>query len=267
MSALMILGMHRSFTSLTAHWLMKCGLDIGADLLPGSQGNDDGHFEDLQFLALHEEILRENGLPEDGLRFVHDRAFLFDRFAAITVSPRARRQAIALAATRPPQFGWKDPRTCLFLPLWREVLRQATSLVVVRHFDEVVRSLDRRDRALVKQNANLRDRFRSWRDGRYRSHDAFLGAWVHYNRCLLDHIRLGETFVVTDLVGQADAAIRWLRGRGFALDPVPITTVARPTPPPDPDRLSYRYDGKLLAEARALFGDLAAVAGATSAQE
>ena len=267
MSALMILGMHRSFTSLAAHWLMKSGLDIGADLLGGSEGNDDGHFEDLQFLALHEGILRENGLPEDGLRFVNDRAFLSDRFAAIEIGPVARRKAAELAATRPRQFGWKDPRTCLFLPLWREVLPDATSLVMVRHFDDVVRSLDRRDRALVRQEANLRDRLRSWRDGRYRSHDAFLGAWVHYNRCLLDHLRQRDGFVVTDLVGQADAVIAWLAERGFALDPVGIASVARPTPPPDLDRLSYRYDAALLAEARALFGELTALARPANFQE
>ncbi|MGN3974599.1 hypothetical protein [Tsuneonella sp. SYSU-LHT278] len=267
MTALMILGMHRSFTSLTAHWLMRCGLDIGANLLGGSEGNDEGHFEDLEFLALHEKILRDNGLPEDGLRFPADRTFRFEQFAGIEIGQAARLEAADLVASRPGQFGWKEPRTCLFLPLWREILPAAASLVVVRHFDDVVRSLDRRDRALVRQNLNLRNRFRSWRDGRHRSHDAFLGAWVHYNRCLLDHIRLSESFVVTDLVGQADAAIRWLTDHGFLLDPVPIASVARPTPPPDPNRLSYRYDVRLLAEAHALFGELSALAGPTDAQE
>ncbi len=54
---LVICGMHRSGTSLVASVLENAGLAIGCTApLPGL-GNPRGHFEDPDFLALHEEML------------------------------------------------------------------------------------------------------------------------------------------------------------------------------------------------------------------
>ena len=50
--------MHRSGTSLITNWLSRCGLEIGERLAAGNAGNVEGHFEDVEFLKLHEEILR-----------------------------------------------------------------------------------------------------------------------------------------------------------------------------------------------------------------
>jgi hypothetical protein len=61
----MLLGTPRSSTSLTARWLDTYRLDPGAGVL-GSGINEDGHFEDLGFLELHEEIPRQNRLPRNG---------------------------------------------------------------------------------------------------------------------------------------------------------------------------------------------------------
>ena len=47
---LVVVGMHRSGTSLTTNWLQKCGLDIGAKLEGKEFSNPDGHFEDIDFL-------------------------------------------------------------------------------------------------------------------------------------------------------------------------------------------------------------------------
>ncbi|MBS1528172.1 MAG: hypothetical protein JST19_21175, partial [Bacteroidetes bacterium] len=64
---LIILGMHRSGTSLVTNWLYHCGLQVGENLLGKNAGNEEGHFEDTEFLKLHEEILAANGLPDTGL--------------------------------------------------------------------------------------------------------------------------------------------------------------------------------------------------------
>jgi hypothetical protein len=256
MAALMILGMHRSYTSLTAQWLMKSGLDIGKDLLGPAASNPDGHFEDVDFVRFHEALLASNNLPLDGIRFENDRAFDVSGFMSLARSESDRGGAAALRASRPSQFGWKDPRTCLFLPLWRSVLPDATSLVVVRHFDEVVRSLDRRDRALLKASS-FNHRFRARIRGRLRSHDAFLGAWVHYNRCLLDHLDKSDSLVILDLEASSPRVVQALEARGFQLRPLPVSHLMRTRSAPAKKRYSYPYDRDLLAEAEDLYEQLA----------
>jgi hypothetical protein len=49
--------MHRSGTSLISQWLSHCGLHLGERLLGPGIGNAEGHFEDLDFLEFHEQIL------------------------------------------------------------------------------------------------------------------------------------------------------------------------------------------------------------------
>src|SRR6202000_2371411 len=64
---LIIVGMHRSGTSLVTNWLYHCGLHVGEDLLGSNAGNAEGHFEDMEFLKMHEDILTDNKLPDNGL--------------------------------------------------------------------------------------------------------------------------------------------------------------------------------------------------------
>jgi len=54
---LVIAGMHRSGTSLLAALASEAGFDMGARLLAAGPGNPGGHFEDLDFLELHDAAL------------------------------------------------------------------------------------------------------------------------------------------------------------------------------------------------------------------
>ena len=51
-----ILGMHRSGTSVTANWLNLCGLNLGDELYGASKFNKNGYYEDIEFLELHMKI-------------------------------------------------------------------------------------------------------------------------------------------------------------------------------------------------------------------
>ncbi|MBM4059289.1 MAG: chromosome partitioning protein ParA, partial [Planctomycetes bacterium] len=48
--AVVVVGMHRSGTSLVASLCQAAGIDMGTDLLGPHPGNGAGHFEDLEFL-------------------------------------------------------------------------------------------------------------------------------------------------------------------------------------------------------------------------
>ena len=131
---LVIAGMHRSGTSLLANWLQQCGLNIGEELVPAGVGNPLGHFEDTEFLNFHQAVLKENHLET----LVTNQE--------IDISEAQYQTAVGIAAKRSalPQWGWKDPRTCLFMGLWKDVIPEAAVLCIFRHPAEVVDSFRRR---------------------------------------------------------------------------------------------------------------------------
>jgi hypothetical protein len=137
-SPLVIVGMHRSGTSLTARWLQMCGLHLGSELVPATRANREGHFEDLEITRLHREILRRNGLT-----------YLTPRDVPIKTTEQDHLEAQRLVTEREAggsAWGWKDPRTSLFLPFWHDIVPEARYLIVYRHYTQVVDSLLRRDK-------------------------------------------------------------------------------------------------------------------------
>ncbi|MEL7121461.1 MAG: hypothetical protein AAFO07_18580 [Bacteroidota bacterium] len=131
-----ILGMHRSGTSLTARWLQASGLNIGNNLMGKGVGNIDGHFEDFDFVEFHNEILCSNNIH------------IYPTIEPIIPKNHDNYSKAINLINKKPQttpWGWKDPRTCLFVDLWQEVIPNIKFLVVFRHYDEVVNSLLKRD--------------------------------------------------------------------------------------------------------------------------
>ena len=64
---ILVVGMHRSGTSLFTHILSKCDVSIGENLIGSGLGNEDGHFENLELVNFHEELLlnRNNELENN----------------------------------------------------------------------------------------------------------------------------------------------------------------------------------------------------------
>jgi hypothetical protein len=134
---LLITGMHRSGTSMTAQMLQAAGLFIGERLMGSHPSNPKGHFEDLDFYDLTRAIIADNGFPDSG--------FACD--VRISVSADRRRQADELVASRRAlgcPWGWKDPRSVLLLDFWKELLPEAHVLFTFRAPWEVMDSLYRR---------------------------------------------------------------------------------------------------------------------------
>lgn len=137
---LCLLGMHRSGTSLIAHWLQQCGLNMGENLLQADFSNQKGHFEDIDFLSLHKEVLAANGLNPSGLEIDSEKKINWPHYHA-----KKREHTIALKNELNKQWGWKDPRTCLFIDSYRAEIPGLTFLIVHRPAAEVIHSLLKRD--------------------------------------------------------------------------------------------------------------------------
>ncbi len=160
---LIIAGMHRSGTSAAAALLHSAGLHLGERLLGPSPSNVRGHFENLDFVEFHERRLNALGLSPAGWTLKGPLGF--DEVA----TGEALRLASINAAT--PAWGFKDPRTVLFLRAWAALLPQAAFLFVYRAPWEVADSLYRRSEQL---------------DGVFDDDPAFaVDVWAHYSAEIL----------------------------------------------------------------------------------
>ena len=159
---LAIAGMHRSGTSLTASILGSAGVYLGDRLVGVDVGNDKGHFEDVDFVEFHKQVLRSQSLDADGLTF-QDRMHVADRYVKIAKDLISEKGVHSL-------WGWKDPRTTLFLDFWLQLLPDANFLLVYRSPWEVVDSLYRRgtDEAIAAYPEKA------------------VELWMHYNQKMLE---------------------------------------------------------------------------------
>jgi hypothetical protein len=143
----LLLGMHRSGTSFLAGLLAALGVHMGDKILPADAGNPRGYFEDVAILDFHKALLarrvpamqtRADYLPGQG----------FD--PRWTDAEREAASELVRTLERPGFWGWKEPRTCLFLEQWLDLLPGARCIAVFRHPLEVYYSfLKRRDWAAL----------------------------------------------------------------------------------------------------------------------
>jgi hypothetical protein len=132
-----ITGMHRSGTSLAAQWLALAGLPltIGGDIAPDIS-NPRGYYEDLDFVRLHAAHLRRIN------RFSFGWNMTPANFLHFNETERARMRAIIAARhIRYPVWGWKDPRTTLFLDDWKTLIPALKVMIIWRPCAMVVASL------------------------------------------------------------------------------------------------------------------------------
>jgi hypothetical protein len=138
-----ITGMHRSGTSLTASWLERCGLKIHDGSVWGSgPGNPKGHFEDKDFVALHNSAIKSENSASKGW-------ILFPQKSMYFKSADHLSQASKLVEIRSAKYkiwGWKDPRTSLYLENWKKILPSLKVIMLWRPCAEVLHSLIRRSK-------------------------------------------------------------------------------------------------------------------------
>ena len=169
-----ITGMHRSGTSLTASFLSVLGIHLGERLLPADRTNPFGYFEDVDFVESHRRMLQEGTRENDGGHrdwgWTESERLDPSRFAPHAQSARA---LVDERARQPGLWGWKDPRTTLLLDFWDEILAGDAFYVLVYRFPwEVADSMQRIGAPVFLNNPEYA-----------------LRIWIFYNRRLLDFYR------------------------------------------------------------------------------
>ncbi len=172
---ILIVGMHRSGTSLLGSLLPACGITMPGPLIAGDTHNPEGYYERADITALQEQLLI------DLERWWPSPRGMDPLPAGWLEQPRGQRALAELGAIlsteRQHQSGpWaiKDPRSSLLLPLWKRACQQQgiplRLLLAVRDPAEVIVSVVQRDQAYTGMD--------SWRAQRL---------WWHHNAEVLRH--------------------------------------------------------------------------------
>lgn len=185
--SVIVAGFHRSGTSLTSQLLYQSGLFLGYQLLGADASNVYGHAEDTEIIELHDDILASNGLTWQ----VHS-----PTVPEVSEPYRQRmRQIIDRREGDHEVWGFKDPRVCLFLDVWKDLLPDAKVLIVYRSPVETTSSLHKRSAAKL-HNRRANQEFHSQFQ---KVPDLALNMWLTYNASLLDfaHRHSAETLAVS----------------------------------------------------------------------
>jgi len=132
-------GMHRTGTSMLAGALGICGLDIGTNFRPELHPcNPKGYFEDLDFKRLNRKMMRTAGIGPG--------SFVFPDKWKIIPTPKQRMDAIRFVEQwdRGHPVGWKDPRACLTLHVWKRRIPHLKVITISRPAIEIANSLKAR---------------------------------------------------------------------------------------------------------------------------
>ena len=150
---IIVVGMHRSGTSLVSRLLSELGVFMGADL--------NMHAESDAFLDLNSRVFRlahgDWDVPEPVVEMLNNERFAADLSALIASEewPALQRKFLRrdglTGRLRSPEWpsiwGWKDPRNSITLPLWRRLMPDARVVHVFRNPADVALSLATREQA------------------------------------------------------------------------------------------------------------------------
>ncbi|MCG2784202.1 MAG: sulfotransferase [Anaerolineae bacterium] len=145
---IVVLGMHRSGTSVMSRALKVMGVDLGNNLLSGMEGeNEKGFWEDIDILNLNDEMLSSLSstwydllpITVEDVEKLKERGFFYH---AINLLQNKMKDVQI--------FGLKDPRFAKLLLFWKQVFIElnvnVSYIITVRNPLSVSQSLHKRNK-------------------------------------------------------------------------------------------------------------------------
>jgi glycosyltransferase involved in cell wall biosynthesis len=117
---IVVLGMHRSGTSLLARALNLLGVDLGEDLLPPGPDNPTGYWESQTIMDINETVLAALGMTWDSVLPINPGDWDRPRIKELQLDALEKLR-VKFADKR--LWGFKDPRTARLLPFWQTIFR------------------------------------------------------------------------------------------------------------------------------------------------
>jgi hypothetical protein len=171
--AVLIVALSRCGTSYLASFLRAGGVHLGDNLGHSDYVNPRGFFEDRRMVGFHKQLLAKSEprgavtpiLAAPGIR-------------SVTTQEEEEAVRILQSMAKPGLWGWKDPRTLLFIDFWLKLLPDAKLIVPIRHPIENYYSYLKRIRVLPLPNPA-----------------SFFRVWVRQSKRLLEVTRSHAPFV------------------------------------------------------------------------
>ena len=134
------------------------------------------------------------------------------------------------------QWGWKEPRTCLFIDDYVSAIKDPIFLIIYRHYYEVIESLISREYKVLLSNISTLKWYVKFQKIIYFKYklkpvliEEYLNAWILYNLNLVsDRIKNDpNSFYLNykDLLNHDSQLIDWLRSKGIKINHVPFTAI------------------------------------------
>jgi hypothetical protein len=137
-----VLGMHRSGTSVFTGILNKMGLPLGENLMKPTKDNPKGYFENMDFYHFNEMVLRECNSSWYDVSNLTEEKILKEEYKNILKS-------IIKKYNNYDIFGVKDPRICVLLPLYEKVCGELgikiEYVLITRDKESIINSINKRD--------------------------------------------------------------------------------------------------------------------------
>ena len=242
---LIVTGMSRSGTSATMRVLHSAGLDVGDELIPASEDNEVGFYEDVAFMELDQELIAAGLAAHPDVRPRWMYADLIDR--SLLEPFRGRAEALVAArAERGVAWGFKDPRAAALLDFWDAAAPEARYVFVYRPPWDVADSTFRLARRPMAGRGEL-----------------VVRTWSSYNRALLDFAaRHPERCVLVSSAAVERAPQALVDAANGLLRDLPVQLGTAQAAAIEPGLLAVHPDGSSLAELlRAGFPDAAELYG------
>jgi hypothetical protein len=155
-----VLGMHRSGTSMLAGLLVKgCGYNVGGPLIGSAFDNEKGFFERIDVVLQNDLFMNKQGIGwSQGVKdYNADLALEHKKDGSVKFKEGERALAFLNNPSKAPWLQ-KDPRMCITLPTWLKLLNNEPAAVFTyRHPLEVAMSLKKREK-----NFELEHGLRLW---------------------------------------------------------------------------------------------------------
>jgi hypothetical protein len=135
-----VLGNHRTGSSCVAGVLSKLGVSMGYDLLGAHGSNPVGHYEDKEFLLMQDTLIGKWTNPK-----THFEGKELQEIQENYSKMIERRDKDF------PIWGVKDPRLCIMLPYFWDMLSDPVLIEVTRHGVSSTNSLQLRERWTFEQ--------------------------------------------------------------------------------------------------------------------
>ncbi len=136
MSCVIVLGMHRSGSSLVARIFHEWGVNMGEDLMKGDGANPEGFWENWDFVRFNNQLLSAAGGSWN--------------YPVMINKPNPAAQTI-INRNKAPLWGWKDNRTAFTFRAYEPYLQGVMFVRVKRDHSAIVKSLKRTHLAMFEE--------------------------------------------------------------------------------------------------------------------